>query len=114
MLTDREAIAAVRTKVFLGLRAGPERDPSTVLIRVTGTVTGEAAIPVPPSGQVVLPKIEDRLAWLVAWRGVEERAFDPPFVSDPGDDLVDFVVIVDAQTGEALSKLFMYGINRLS
>jgi hypothetical protein len=86
----------------------PEHAATPISVSVTGEVKGTGLTPVPPTGQVVRPVVKDRLAWLVAWRGVEGREFDPPFRS-PVDGVVDLVVFVDAETGEILRNVFLSG-----
>jgi hypothetical protein len=109
-VTQQEAITTVRDDLFHG--GGPSEQPDSELVRITGTVLGENEIPVAPSGDSSLPSVDDKLAWFVVWRGYEERSFMSG-VSGASNDIVDFVAIVDGETGEILARLFLHGGNRL-
>ena len=108
-LTQQDATAIVRDKLLFG--GGPSEEPAAHVVRVTGNVIGEGETPIEPSGEAEIQRVEDKLAWLLAWRGVEESSVMQG-APDAGSE-IDFVAIVDAQTGEILMRLFLYGENRL-
>jgi hypothetical protein len=95
---EREAaIDVVRQAVFLGV--GPESEPLSFPTLVTGRVPLYPIAP-SPSGQVVVPRVEDVPAWLVVWRGLEGETLDERFGAWPDGALVDAVFLVDGVTGD--------------
>ena len=111
MPVDRDAaVSVIRRAVFLD--EGPERAPETFPVRATGRIA-RGPIPASPTGQVVVPLVEDAPAWLVVWRGLSgdtlERQGDWP-----ADELVDAVFLVDGATGDCCwVTLFVSGAARL-
>ena len=69
----------------------------------------------PPDGQVVRPRVKDKPAWLVVWRGIQENLRDAPSNRDASDDeLMDLVVFVDLETGRLLANVSLFGHARLT
>jgi hypothetical protein len=104
------AIAAIRRSVFL--REGPEPEPETYPVRATGHIA-RYPIQASPTGQVVVPLIEDEPAWLVVWRGLRGDTLGR-FGDWPSHALVDAVFLVDGATGDCCwATLFLSGKRRL-
>ena len=104
------AVEVVRQAVFLG--DGPETEPLTFPALVSGRIA-RYPIPAGPSGQVIVPMVEDVPAWLVVWRGLRGGTLDR-FGDWPDDTLVDAVFVVDGETGDCcwLTR-FLAGDSRL-
>ena len=90
------AVAVIRRAVFLDEGADPE--PDVFPVRATGRIA-RGPIPASPTGQIVVPLVEDAPAWLVVWLGLRGRTLER-FGDWPADELVDAVFLVDGVTGD--------------
>jgi hypothetical protein len=104
------AVEVIRRSVFLD--DGPEPEPEAFPVRATGRIP-RAPSPASPTGQVVVPLVEDAPAWLVVWRGLRGDTLER-FGDWPADELVDAVFLVDGATGDCCwATLFVPGDARL-
>ena len=104
------AVAVIRRSVFLD--EGPVPEPQAFPVRATGRIA-RGPIPASPTGQVVVPLVEDAPAWLVVWRGLRGDTLER-FGDWPADELVDAVFLVDGVTGDCCwVTLFVSGEARL-
>lgn len=113
-VTSKDAIAIARHKLLND--AGPGSDPESFVTRITGPIFGEGVLVGTPDDPATFPTVRNRLAWLVLWRGIEEREVAPPVPFHPAADstyVMDFVVFVDARTGEILKNVRLGGVARL-
>jgi hypothetical protein len=90
------AVTVIRRSVFLD--EGPEHEPETFPVLATGRIA-RAPIQASPTGQVVVPLVEDAPAWLVVWRGLRGDTLER-FGDWPSAALVDAVFLVDGATGD--------------
>jgi len=110
-LGEDEAIAIARDKFFL--EQTPAVAPDAFAVLVSGPVAPQGAVPVSPSGGIERPRVEDKPAWLVVWRGIDFGMVNAPSDSGPGDVPIDLVVFVDAKTGGLLASRILAGRARL-
>jgi hypothetical protein len=104
------AAAVIRHSVFLD--EGPAPEPEAFPVRATGHIA-RGPIPASPTGQVVIPLVEDAPAWLVVWRGLRGGTLER-FGDWPADQLVDAVFLVDGVTADCCwVTLFVAGDTRL-
>jgi hypothetical protein len=104
------AVAVIRHSVFLD--EGPAPEPETFPVHATGRIA-RAPIQASPTGQVVVPLVEDAPAWLVVWRGLRGDTLER-FGDWPPAALVDAVFLVDGATGDCCwTTLFLSGDGRL-
>lgn len=113
-LAEADAVEAVRSKVFIF--GGPTQEPDTFPTLVTGPVAPAGPIEVPPDGRVVpRPKVRDKPAWLVIWRGIQANLREAPSNRGANDDeLMDLIVFVDPETGSFLANVSLFGPSRLT
>ena len=90
------AVEVIRRSVFLG--EGPKTEPDTFPMPATGRIA-RAPIQASPTGQVVVPLLEDAPAWLVVWRGLHGDTLER-FGDWPPDARVHAVCLVDGATGD--------------
>jgi hypothetical protein len=109
-VTREVAVAVTRRSVFLD--DGPEDEPETFPVLATGRIA-RAPIQASPTGQVVVPLVEDAPAWLVVWRGLQGETLER-FGDWPPEALVDAVFLVDGATGDCCwATRFLSGDARL-
>jgi hypothetical protein len=104
------AVAVVRHAVFLD--EGPQTAPEVYPVRSSGRI---ARYPIEPSptGQVLVPLVEDAPSWLVVWRGLAGRRL-ARFGDWPDAARVDAVFLVDGATGDCCwVTRFLSGSSRL-
>jgi hypothetical protein len=104
------AVAVIRRSVFLD--EGPEQEPEAFPVLATGRIA-RAPIQASPTGQVVVPLVEDAPAWLVVWRGLRGDTLER-FGDWPPAALVDAVFLVDGASGDCCwATRFLAGDARL-
>jgi hypothetical protein len=109
-VTRDAAVEVIRRSVFLG--EGPEPEPETFPVLATGRIA-RAPIQSSPTGQVVVPLVEDAPAWLVVWRGLRGDTLER-FGDWPPDVRVDAVFLVEGATGDCCwATRFLSGDARL-
>jgi hypothetical protein len=109
-VTRDVAVGVIRRSVFLD--EGPEHDPETFPVLATGRIA-RAPIQASPTGQVVVPLIEDAPAWLVVWHGLRGDTLER-FGDWLPEELVDAVFLVDGATGDCCwATRFLAGDARL-
>jgi hypothetical protein len=110
-VTRDVAVGLILRSVFL--EEGPEHEPETFPVLATGRIA-RAPIQASPTGQVVVPLIEDAPAWLVVWRGLRGDTLER-FGDWPPEALVDAVFLVDGVTGDCCwATRFLTGDARLA